>query len=642
VNYLSGEEDTVSYEQTMAQGPQRPGTNLIMQQGPWPGRSFPMPRTSLLVGRAPDCDIVLDDVGVSRHHARLYWRGSRLVVEDLGSTNGTLVNSIPISGPQTLNEGDRVEVGDSVFGVQGLPVAAPPVGERTVVAPHRAAPAQPAAPPPTAPAEKGGELWLALGGLGTALVAGVVILILIIAAIWYSSRTPPGGPPVVTIAVPVNGAQVEVGVPVTVQAAAIDSKGVARLELWADGALVGQQTSPSPQGQSPLQLSLPWTPQVAGSHVLEVRAYNVDNRQSDPVTVAINAVAGGVAGATETPTPPPGATATATPPPGETPKATLPPQAALQAATVVNVRTGPGTDYPTIGQLKEGDTALVTGRSADGAWWQIVFPPNSNGLGWVSAAYAQANQQAAKAPIVSGPPLPPTNTSVPPTNTSVPPTATKTTEPPTPTSTKPPPGPIVVNFTADDTDLNEGECTKLRWHVENVTAYWVDGDAGAGDDGKKDVCDPVGTTTHILRIQKPDGSTQDFTVTITVKGAHAIHKQGQAILHGTYCFDIDEGAETDCTPASSDFQWQQVTAVERYLTPQNGAQMANMGSLSGANYDTCENASYSSNQINGSDNASNTIPAGTYVCVKTNGGRYAVFRVDVYGQDLSIGYTTWQ
>jgi uncharacterized protein YraI len=625
----------MSYEQTMSKGAQ-PSANLVMQRGPWPGRNFPMTTASLLIGRAPDCDVVLDDAETSRHHARFYWRGPQLVVEDLGSTNGTLVNGTPISGPQVLNEGDSVEVGASVFGVRGLPGRAP-ARDYTIAAPRRtAATMPPAAPPPPARAEGDGKFWLALGGLGTALVAGVVVLVMVVAGIWYFSRTPPGGPPVVTIAAPLSGAQVEVGAPVTVQAAAIDSKGVVRLELWADGALVGQQTSPSPQGQSPLLLNLSWTPQVPGSHALEVRAYNVDNRQSDPATVSVNAISG-VAGATSTPTQPPGATATATTQPGETPKPTLPTQAALQAVTLVNVRTGPGTEYPAIGQLKAGDTALVTGRSADGAWWQIVFPPNTSGLGWLSAAYVQANQQAASVPIVAGPPLPPTNTSVPATNTPTP-TATNT---PTPTTTKAPPGPIIVNFTADDTDLNEGECTKLRWHVENVAAYWVDGNAGAGDDGKKDVCDPVGTTTHILRIQKPDGSTQDYSVAITVTAAHAIHKQGQAIVHGTACFDIDEAVEGSCT-ADSDFQWRQVTAVERYLEPQPGAQMANMGAIAGANYDTCKNASYSSAKINGSDDASNTIPAGTYVCVKTNGGRYAVFRVDVYGYDLSIGYTTWK
>lgn len=615
-----------------------------MQKGPWPNRTFPMSQSSLLIGRASDCDIVLDDQETSRHHARFFWRGSQLMVEDLGSTNGTLVNGVQIKGAQVLREGDRVETGASIFGVQNLPAAA--VSEQTMASPYRAAPSQiarpqaPVTPPPSSTQGDGG-FWLAVGGLGTALIAGVVILVLAIAAIWYFSRTPPGGQPVTTITSPLGGSQAEVGAPIAVQATAIDSKGVARMELWVDGALIGQQVSPSPQGQSPLILNTSWTPATAGNHILEVRTFNVDNRQSEPQSVIINAVAGGVAAATSTPTTPPQpteqqptqATITPIPTPTSTPTPTLPTQPGLRVASDVNVRTGPSTAYPIIGMLRAGDTALVTGRSADGAWWQIIFPPNTTGLGWIAAAYAQANQQTASVPIVAGPALPPTNT-------PIPPTATGTPVPPTST---PIPANVEVSFTADDTDLDEGECTKLRWHVKNVAAYWVDGEAGAGDDGKKTVCDSSGTHVHLLRIQKADGSTQDFTVTLYVEGSsHDTYKTGSATIHGTWCFDIDEGDQTSCSDDDSDFWWEQQSSVDRYLNPQNGAKLANMGKIGGGSYSTCANASYSSDEIDGSNDSGNDIPEGTYVCVKTTEGRYAMFRVNSYGYNLGIGYTTWE
>jgi hypothetical protein len=100
---------------------------------------------------------------------------------------------------------------------------------------------------------------------------------------------------------------------------------------------------------------------------------------------------------------------------------------------------------------------------------------------------------------VSGPPPPSTNTPLPPTPTNTPLPSAE------------------VTFTADNTELLQGQCTRLRWQVRNVAAYFVDGVAGAGDVGDKEVCDPVGTTTHVLRINKRDGSTQDFTVTIHVQ-----------------------------------------------------------------------------------------------------------------------------
>jgi hypothetical protein len=96
-----------------------------------------------------------------------------------------------------------------------------------------------------------------------------------------------------------------------------------------------------------------------------------------------------------------------------------------------------------------------------------------------------------------------------------PPLSTNTPLPPTPTNTPLPSA--EVTFTADNTELLQGQCTRLRWQVRNVAAYFVDGVAGAGDVGDKEVCDPVGTTTHVLRINKRDGSTQDFTVTIHVQ-----------------------------------------------------------------------------------------------------------------------------
>ncbi len=81
-----------------------------------------------LIGRGPDCDLRLFDPALSRHHCRLLWRGDRLVVEDLGSRNGTLVNGQKVTEPRVLGEGDSLWLGASVFGVRlhaGLGVGVP-------------------------------------------------------------------------------------------------------------------------------------------------------------------------------------------------------------------------------------------------------------------------------------------------------------------------------------------------------------------------------------------------------------------------------------------------------------------------------------------------------------------------------------
>jgi hypothetical protein len=65
----------------------------------------------LVVGRDPDCDIRFTDDSVSRRHARLVFRDGAWVIQDLGSTNGTIVNSERVGRCQ-LHIGDRVQLGD--------------------------------------------------------------------------------------------------------------------------------------------------------------------------------------------------------------------------------------------------------------------------------------------------------------------------------------------------------------------------------------------------------------------------------------------------------------------------------------------------------------------------------------------------
>lgn len=71
----------------------------------------------VMVGRSPSSDIVIDEPFVSATHARFTLQGPALVLEDLNSTNGTLVNGHPISQPVTLRDGDEVQVGDAIMRV---------------------------------------------------------------------------------------------------------------------------------------------------------------------------------------------------------------------------------------------------------------------------------------------------------------------------------------------------------------------------------------------------------------------------------------------------------------------------------------------------------------------------------------------
>jgi uncharacterized protein YraI len=66
----------------------------------------------------------------------------------------------------------------------------------------------------------------------------------------------------------------------------------------------------------------------------------------------------------------------------------------------LNVRSGPGTDFSSVGTLNPQDVVNLTGKDAQGAWLQIEFPAGPEGRGWVSAAFVQA-QGGENLPIVA-------------------------------------------------------------------------------------------------------------------------------------------------------------------------------------------------------------------------------------------------
>ncbi|HWT24475.1 MAG TPA: FHA domain-containing protein [Solirubrobacteraceae bacterium] len=78
------------------------------------GAAFDLTEGALL-GRGDQADIVLEDSFASARHARLVPHGDVMVLEDLGSTNGTYLNGEPLRGPQPLHVGDRIRIGDSEF-----------------------------------------------------------------------------------------------------------------------------------------------------------------------------------------------------------------------------------------------------------------------------------------------------------------------------------------------------------------------------------------------------------------------------------------------------------------------------------------------------------------------------------------------
>lgn len=102
--------------------------NTVLKEVPIGGRP-------VTIGRAPDNDIPIDNLAVSNYHARVYSEAGRLVVEDLDSLNGTLVNELRVER-STLRDGDSILIGKHhVLVDQARDAALPADVGRKVVAP---------------------------------------------------------------------------------------------------------------------------------------------------------------------------------------------------------------------------------------------------------------------------------------------------------------------------------------------------------------------------------------------------------------------------------------------------------------------------------------------------------------------------
>ncbi|MGD0006001.1 MAG: FHA domain-containing protein [Anaerolineaceae bacterium] len=88
--------------------------HLVLRAGPTPGKVFPLEKDEMFIGREANNDVVINDPEVSRKHARLYVQGGNMILEDLGSTNGTSVNGQRLTGPYVLRSGEIITLGEKI------------------------------------------------------------------------------------------------------------------------------------------------------------------------------------------------------------------------------------------------------------------------------------------------------------------------------------------------------------------------------------------------------------------------------------------------------------------------------------------------------------------------------------------------
>jgi hypothetical protein len=147
----------------------------------------------------------------------------------------------------------------------------------------------------------------------------------------------------------------------------------------------------------------------------------------------------------------------------------------------VNIRSGPGTAYPVLGQVPGTTELAVTGYNGD---WYVVNYAGAQGwmAGWVSTLLGNCTGLT----FVAAPPPP-----------------------------AEPAGPV-IELWADTTNITAGGCANIFWQVENIREVYFEGSGVAGS-GSQEVC-PAATTTYTLTVILLDGAAQARTITITVGG----------------------------------------------------------------------------------------------------------------------------
>ncbi len=121
-----------------------------------------------------------------------------------------------------------------------------------------------------------------------------------------------------------------------------------------------------------------------------------------------------------------------------------------------------------------------------------------------------------------------------------------------------------------------------------------------------------------------------------------VAQSASTILKGTFTFDFDTGVEGG-PAANNDVFWEQMTAVLRQMTPQNSAQLVNLGAVdfNSLTAPTLQSLTYSSTPIDGNNDATNKLVAGDVFAVRTNKGNFTKVKVLAYGYNLTIQWVTY-
>ncbi len=323
-----------------------------------------------------------------------------------------------------------------------------------------------------------------------------------------------GVKPTLTIVAPPDDAQVQVGQEAIIKSISTHSEGVSRVDLTVDEALLRSDASADPQGEPTLTVDQGWTPDTVGVHTIVVQAFSSGGEASDPVSITLNAVA-----AEETPTPSPTPTTEAEDEAEDEEEDNCDDAAYVADITVPDGTTfAPGASFAKTWRIKN------TGTCDWDAGYQLAFVGGDQ-LGAASGVNVVATPAGAEVDVTvnmfataeggtftgrwqvrnpDGEFIGETLTVV----IKVEGVATAT-----PTSTTTPSDEVKIEFGADSDTITQGECTILRWKVENAQEVYYEEGGVIGED-ERQVCPGV-TKTYELRVIHAGGeTTAEQTITV--------------------------------------------------------------------------------------------------------------------------------
>lgn len=323
--------------------------------------------------------------------------------------------------------------------------------------------------------------------------------------------------------------------------------------------------------------------------------------------------------------------------------------APAQSTTTLNIRSGPGTGYNVVDVLFSGEVVDVTECAANN--WCYIEHDGPDG--WVSASYLapaggapapdSPSSSDCKPSIVIGPnpsftlDCPGGSISVGPGGPAAPPAA-------------PAPGPGQVCFYTDPGFTGTAYCTGPTQlnalgpaYNDKFSSLRINGNLTAKlcvNTNLGGFCNEFTNDTNLGGFLNDKASSLKVTQNLVILPLPPVivtpitQSTGPIALKQTFTANLDNGASPG--GAGKDIWYEAVNPVSKFFAPVSGAKFSWAGGAQ-RGWNGCKAATYSSAKL-----SIWTVTVGSYVCYKTNQGKYGEFRLNGYtGTTANIGYTTW-